>query len=50
MDEAKLLEYKIKSIEQNILIILKDINDRLNKLEDEVNANKISKQKWNRTT
>ena len=50
MDEAKLLEYKIKSIEQNILVILKDINNRLNKLEDEVNANKISKKKWNRTT
>ena len=50
MDEAKLLEFKIKSVEQNILVILKDINNRLNKLEDEVNANKISKQKWNRTT
>ena len=45
MDDVKLLEYKIKSIEQNILVILKDINNRLNKLEDEVNANKISKQK-----
>ena len=50
MDEIKLLEFKLKCVEQNILVILKDINNRLNKLEDEVNANKISKQKWNRTT
>ena len=42
MDEAKLLEYKIKSIEQNILVILKDINQRLNKLEDQ-NANQNNK-------
>ena len=36
MDEHKLLELQIKSIERNIFKILSDMNNRINKLEDEL--------------
>jgi hypothetical protein len=37
MNELRLLEFQIQSCEHNFLIIIKDINDRLNNIEDKLN-------------
>jgi hypothetical protein len=34
MDEIKLLNFKIDRLEKNFLNIIKDIDERLNKIED----------------
>lgn len=36
MDELKLLDCKIRHVEQMFTIIVKDLNDRLNRIEDKL--------------
>lgn len=40
MDEIKLLEYRMKDLEKNLLLICKDLNSRLNELEDKQQQSK----------
>lgn len=46
MNELRLLEFQIQSCEHNFLIIIKDINDRLNNIEDKLNELEFKVKIW----